>query len=398
MRYTPLNKLTKMQKMDSLDLKIFFNGLVFFAPVALLVRTMAGVSVSQFFFLQAILSFVIFALEIPAGTFTDIFGYKNTMVLNQIMLFLARLFLLIAFMKKNFLLFLIETVLEGIAACLNSGTESAYVYTMFPNDSYVVKMARMRNCGTLGFIISTISYSLLYSLFGIEGLLFATVITSFLGIIASFQIPREVTLQKREKKREKNSVSKKAFIMDLFQKKTLFIVLILSAMSVGRILINFFYVEKLLLCNIQEEWMSLIILGYSIIELFAEKILCHIPSKSFRFYLSAFLVVSGLSMISFGILDRVGPIIILMLVMPLLLDVPSCILEDVQNKFVDSLGQENRRAEMLSIFNMGINIFEIIFLFASSAISNMGIVMCFVGIGGIMILMGYLSNRILSKE
>lgn len=37
-------------KWDALSAKALFNGLVFFAPVALLVRTTAGVSYSQFFF------------------------------------------------------------------------------------------------------------------------------------------------------------------------------------------------------------------------------------------------------------------------------------------------------------------------------------------------------------
>ena len=40
--------------MDSYDAVSFFNGLVFFAPVSLLVRTQAGVSQSMFFlFLQS---------------------------------------------------------------------------------------------------------------------------------------------------------------------------------------------------------------------------------------------------------------------------------------------------------------------------------------------------------
>ena len=87
-------------KWDALSAKALFNGLVFFAPVALLVRTTAGVSYSQFFLLQAILSFVVFLTEIPAGKFTDRFGYKNTMVLNQSLLTLARLLLFAAFLRS----------------------------------------------------------------------------------------------------------------------------------------------------------------------------------------------------------------------------------------------------------------------------------------------------------
>jgi len=53
------------------------NGLCFYAPVALLVRTQNGISVSQFFVLQMILSISIFLSEIPAGFLSDKIGYKN---------------------------------------------------------------------------------------------------------------------------------------------------------------------------------------------------------------------------------------------------------------------------------------------------------------------------------
>lgn len=45
---------------DRLDMVSFLNGLVFYAPVALLVRTNAGVTMTQFFVLQAILSLTVF--------------------------------------------------------------------------------------------------------------------------------------------------------------------------------------------------------------------------------------------------------------------------------------------------------------------------------------------------
>ena len=53
----------KKLKFDSYDGVCFLNGLVFFAPVALLVRTQAGVSEHIFFLLQALLSGVIFLGE-----------------------------------------------------------------------------------------------------------------------------------------------------------------------------------------------------------------------------------------------------------------------------------------------------------------------------------------------
>ena len=40
-------------KIDNLDIISFLNGMVFFSPVALLVRTTAGITVGQFFVLQS---------------------------------------------------------------------------------------------------------------------------------------------------------------------------------------------------------------------------------------------------------------------------------------------------------------------------------------------------------
>jgi len=68
-------------KTDALDLTSLLNGLVFFSPVSLLVRTTAGISLSQFFILQAIMATMVLLTEIPLGKLTDRIGYKSTLVL-----------------------------------------------------------------------------------------------------------------------------------------------------------------------------------------------------------------------------------------------------------------------------------------------------------------------------
>lgn len=41
------------------------------------------------------------------------------------------------------------------------------------------------------------------------------------------------------------------------------------------------------------------------------------------------------------------------------LDIPSYLLGEVQNSIVDVAGREDNRAELLSVFNMGVNVTEI---------------------------------------
>ena len=131
----------KKLKFDSYDGVCFLNGLVFFAPVALLVRTQAGVSEHVFFLLQALLSGVIFLGEIPTGFITDKIGYRKSLIWAQVLLFGARSLLLAAFVSRSLVLFVVEAVVEGIAACFTSGTGSAYLYALYGENGYLVKTA-----------------------------------------------------------------------------------------------------------------------------------------------------------------------------------------------------------------------------------------------------------------
>ncbi len=384
-----------MKKTDHLDLLAFMNGLVFFAPVSLLVRTMAGISLSQFFMLQAILSFAILIFEVPAGKLTDKIGYRNTIILSQLMLLAARLLLMIAFMQKSFILFAAEAVVEGLAYSLISGTQDAYIYTMYSGEAYVRKSARIGNCGTVGFIISTISYAAIYHVTGIEGLLVSTAASCLLGLLASFGIKKEASVSEKESPAEGPGNHS---LKMLFSGRTVLFVILLSAISIAGILISFFYVDKLQACGIDEEWLTAIILGYSAIELLAEKILNHIERKSYRWMFAMFFAICGLGMIAFGFADTAAVVIALMLIIPLLLDIPSYILGAIQNEMIDSMGQEEKRAEFLSVFNMGVNVLEIVFLFASSAVAGAGAAMCFVLAGLLFIVLGVISTGALKDK
>ncbi len=62
----------------------------------------------------------------------------------------------------------------------------------------------------------------------------------------------------------------------------------------------------------------------------------------------------------------------LMLVLPLLLDLASCLLDQAENDQIDRLGRQVQRAELLSLFIMGVNLLEMEFLLGSSAVSALG--------------------------
>lgn len=383
----------KKLKFDSYDGVCFLNGLVFFAPVALLVRTQAGVSEHIFFLLQALLSGVIFLGEIPTGFITDKIGYRKSLIWAQVLLFGARSLLLAAFVSRSLALFVVEAVVEGIAACFTSGTGSAYLYALYGENGYLAKTAHAGNFGTAGFIISTVAYAGIYKISGMEGLLITTVVANAAAVACSFFL-------RSESSKTVIADRKEVQILAVFKNKKAFLFVIsLAIFSIAWLLINFFYVEKLENCGLPVEWMSLIILIYSAVQMLAEPILEKLSvgknGKSGRKKLLAVTAVTaGVAFLLFGVIKLRAAVLLLMLILPLLLNLPEYLLMDLENQFVDETESGSQRAATLSVLNMGVNLVEILTLSASAFLTKIGIQWCFVFVGCFLMVIALLFVRI----
>ena len=383
----------KKLKFDSYDGVCFLNGLVFFAPVALLVRTQAGVSEHIFFLLQALLSGVIFLGEIPTGFITDKIGYRKSLILAQVLLLGARSLLLAAFVSRSLVLFVVEAVVEGIAACFTSGTGSAYLYALYGENGYLAKTAHAGNFGTAGFVISTVAYAGIYKISGMEGLLITTVVMDIIAVVCSFFL-------RSESSKAVIADRKEVQILAIFKNKKAFLFVIsLAIFSIAWLLINFFYVEKLENCGLPVEWMSLIILSYSAVQMLAEPILGKLSDgkngKSSREKLPAVTAVTaGVAFLLFGVIKFRAAVLLLMLILPLLLNLPEYLLMDLENQFVDETECGSQRAATLSVLNMGVNLVEILTLSASAFLTKIGIQWCFVFVGCFLMAIALLFARI----
>ena len=383
----------KKIKFDSYDGVCFLNGLVFFAPVALLVRTQAGVSEHVFFLLQALLSGVIFLGEIPTGFITDKIGYRKSLILAQVLLLGARSLLLAAFVSRSLALFVVEAVVEGTAACFTSGTGSAYLYDLYGENGYLVKTAHAENFGTAGFIISTVAYAGIYKISGMEGLLITTVVMDIIAVVCSFFL-------RSESSKTIIADRKEVQILAVFKNKKAFLFVIsLAIFSIAWLLINFFYVEKLENCGLTVEWMSLIILSYSAVQMLAEPILGKLSDgkneKSGREKLPTVTAsIAGVAFLLFGVVKFRAAVLLLMLILPLLLNLPEYLLMTLENQFVDEAECGSQRAATLSVLNMGVNLVEILTLSASAFLTKIGIQWCFVFVGCFLMVIALLFARI----
>lgn len=370
----------KKLKFDSYDGVCFLNGLVFFAPIALLVRTQAGVSEHIFFLLQALLSGVIFLGEIPTGFITDKIGYRKSLILAQILLLTARSLLLGAFLSHSVWLFVAEAVVEGIAACFTSGTGSAYLYNLYGEEGYLAKTTHAGNFGTAGFIISTVAYAGIYKVSGITGLLAATAAADLGSVVMAFSLDKEEKNQ-RVSGKEKEQISIGSSLSILRHPKAILFVAALSIFSIAWLLINFFYVEKMAACGLPVEWLSAVILIYSAVQMLSEPILEKLSSgakkRDKRMLMAVTSIVAGVAFLAFGMANQVALILPLMCILPLLLNLPEYLLSELENQFVDESGHADNRAATLSVLNIGVNLLEILTLSVSAFLTKIGIWWCF---------------------
>lgn len=374
------------KKFDNYDGVCFFNGLIFYAPVALLIRTQAGVSNATFFMLQALLSLTVFVGEIPTGFITDKIGYKKSIISAQITMLLSRITLLLAFAFHSIWLFVLEAVMEGIGGCLSSGACEAYIYSTYGETAFVKKSAHSANYGTIGFIISTITYVFIYQYFDMDGLLISTIVSGILAVLFAIGLD-ECNEKSPCETGDKNHSPDISKIMELFKNhNSRSIMLILSTFSVIWILINFFYVDKLTSLGISEEWISGIILGYSLIEMLAEPIVSWGEKVVKTRLFTAFCALSGLAVVMLGIPQNKAVSIIVMCITPLLVSVAEYLIMERENKLIDDLNMHENRAASLSAMNMGVNIVEIAALFLSSMFSLAAVKWCFVLTGSILVI------------
>ena len=339
------------------------------------------------------MSAVVFLGEIPTGLITDRIGYRNSLIFAQILLFCARGLLFLAFLKQSLMLFILEAIVEGVATCFTSGTGSAYLYDYYGNELYMQKSAHANNFVTAGFIISTVLYAAIYKLLGIEGLLAATVIADIFSMIMTFFLPKELKSAEEENINAKQRVGKKrvknaslfADIKNMFKHKQAFIyVAMLSVFGIAWILITFFYVERLESYGISVEWMSLIVLIYSALQMLSEPLI-HRFRKVSKSKMLLGATLAGILLIVFGLVAVRWLILILMLILPLTLNLPEYYVIEQENQFIDKIGSAKNRATALSVLNMGVNVIEIVALFASAILSSIGIEWCFLFFGAAVI-------------
>ncbi len=352
----------------------FFSSLVFYAPVALLIRTSRGVSISEFFILQAILSFGIFIFEIPFGMITDKIGYKNSIIISHFSMLLARIILLFSF---SFEFFVLESILEAVGFAFASGTIIGYEYEIIGEENFAVESSILGNYSTVGFIVSTISFYFMNKYFGQNFLIIFTIISTFISFLFTLFLEKEKSFEKDDTKLNFKSILNKYLI----------IFMVFNGMiSITFILINFFYVVILQNINLSENYMTFVILLYSVIGLLSPKIIKIFGEVKLKRNLFIFLTMSSVLLISLILIKNIF-VILPMTFLPMLIGIVETYFSKVENRYVDSLNDKNR-ATILSTFSMGANVVDFGFLFVSSKLAENSLNYSFIFVSILLLIFG----------
>ena len=133
------------------------QGMVFYGPIATLYRQARGLSVFDITLIESISLIVMIVLEVPWGCITDKIGYKNTLILCNLLFFISK----IVFWKANgFPLFLLERLMLSVILSGLSGCDSAFLYLCAGEKESQRVFGIYDAMGTAGLIFASMLFSL----------------------------------------------------------------------------------------------------------------------------------------------------------------------------------------------------------------------------------------------
>lgn len=134
----------------------FLQGMVFYAPVATLYRTAAGVSLGQIAWIESISYLLMIVLEVPWGLVTARIGYKNTLVISCALFFFSKI---VFWRAQSFSGFLAERILLAVVLTGFSGCDSAYLYLCAGDADAQRVFGRYDAAGTAGLLCASAVFS-----------------------------------------------------------------------------------------------------------------------------------------------------------------------------------------------------------------------------------------------
>ena len=160
----------------------FLQGLIFNYPITVLFKLSRGLSINEVFILESIFTVLLVISDVPWGYYADRFGYKNTLLISNFLLFISKIIL---YFSHSFLLFLLQVIIAALSFSGISGCDSAFIYSSVDEKKSARAFSVYSGFRTAGFFIASASSTFLVK-YSYDALVFLTIIPFFIAFISSW--------------------------------------------------------------------------------------------------------------------------------------------------------------------------------------------------------------------
>jgi len=190
-----------------LKIAMFLNFFMMIVPVIVLLYTSKGITIGDFFLIQALFRVSAFLFEMPSGYLSDRFSRRHILILGLIIHCVGYATLALAY---GFWQILFGEALLGVASALFSGTLEAYTYDLLKRNH--TQHQFLKEYGSVQTYIEAASFiaapigGYLFARIGGNALLWIESLLCIISIMLAIQMP-ELTEIKRKKAKNKSDIA-----------------------------------------------------------------------------------------------------------------------------------------------------------------------------------------------
>lgn len=187
-RFVPGRSLLSMPTLRWLVISRFFSNLFFYSTTLVLFQQQRGLTFTEMFLMEAILSASIWLADVPTSIWSERMGYSRMILLGRAIGLVGMLVFVLA---HGFWLFACAEVLGGVAFACVSGCENALVYASFPTHERSRQggeaFALLASASSAGFFLGLLTGSFLGAASPLLAVM-ASLVPSLFAFLAAFRM------------------------------------------------------------------------------------------------------------------------------------------------------------------------------------------------------------------
>ena len=352
----------------------FFSNLYLERNIFIIFLLYKGLSLTKIMIGQMVINISMTVSEIPTGLISDSIGKKKGLLIGGTMIIV---YYLLLFYSNNFILYLLAACCLGVGSTFVSGTDEAYLYELFDNESEISSLdylGKFNAIITISGLIATVFGGYIQKI-NWNVLIYLCLVFQLIGLMFLFKVKSN-----KEVIRNNPFSTFKKYVIDLKKDGFMKGFLLYIGFQFGIVSAIILLTQDILMnFEVQTETIALFFLINGVINAFVyskiDKIASLIEKKklvvlSFLFSLIAFCII---------LIPNVWVVMVGVVLLDIFTSVPTAILFDTYNAHLS----DSTRATGISFYNM-VSALIMAVIFATTSVFN-ELYLFVVCIGGILV-------------